>query len=640
MSTAGQPASELQSHMDLVVSPTLVLDSKAQILAANDALYALVQAEPGSLEGKPVDDILYPGDRKAVHRFTKTLPKKATSPEYLEARLRTREEIVVWSLLSAGKKKVGSADVITIHVQEIQGLRNLQDRLEYAEEFLRSVGSLVEMGTWSLDLDSHQLYWSPETYEIHEMDRSLQPKLEDAIQFYAPEARDSIREAMESCIKEGTRFDITLPLITAKGKRIHVRAMGEVEKRDGKAVRLYGVFQDVTEQAETQEQLLRLKDGMSKAQRVEALGIMTSGIAHDFNNINASIQGNAEILASRLNDDHSKDLMADIIDGCGHARNLVHRILAFTRNEQKEVREKVAPHLIISRAVSMTRPLAKEEVDIEHDVPQDFPEISVDAYQVEEALVNLIYNSMQALDHVHHKGKIRITLSLEDVAAQDGYRVPLPGHYVVVGVEDNGPGISKDVIKDIFKPFFTTKSDDNVGLGLAMVQEVMKSHGGAVTVDHDRKKGAFFQLYFPVDAGASIRDKEKQQQKARILLIDDEAAFLKMMERALNSFGYRVRSFRSPLDGLKVFQEESDAFDLVITDLDLPWLDGNAVAKQVRELNSSIPIILVSGCNWKLESPDSNFQHFAGVLTKPFSLEDLQGKIVAALGTPSPKNSP
>jgi PAS domain S-box-containing protein len=636
MPAAQQTGSGLESLLNLVIIPTLLLDRQGRILAANPEFYQLISAEKGSLENKPVDEVIYAGDRKSFHEFIKRLPHQSSGAQHKEIRFRSLEERVVWSLASVSRVEYKSESFITVHAQEIEGLRNMQDRLKFTEEFLRSVGKLVKIGTWEVDLESSQVYWSPQTYEIHELDRSLQPKLEDAIQFYAPEARDTIRAAVEESVREGTGFDVTLPLITAKGRRIHVHAVGQVDKRDGKPVRLYGIFQDVTEEREIREQFLHMKEGLAKVQRMEALGVMTSGIAHDFNNINASIQGNAEILASRLDDDHSKELMADIIEGCRHARNLVHRILAFTRNEQKQVREKTAPHLIVSRAVSMTRPLATEDIDIVHDISEELPEISVDAYQVEEALVNLIYNAMQALEERKQKGKISITAQVKSVAARDGYKVPLPGHYVVFGVEDNGPGISPQVIKDIFKPFFTTKSEDNIGLGLPMVQEVMKSHGGAVIVEPNRKKGAYFQLYFPTDPETFSAEGAKVDEAARILLIDDEATFLRMMERALSSFGYRVNSFRSPLEGLQAYQSDPESYDLVITDLDLPWLDGHSVAKQVREKNPDIPIILVSGCNWKLEAPESDFRHFTGILTKPFSLDEMQSTISEALKKKSP----
>lgn len=627
---------DFQPLMDLTVIPTFLLDRGNSILRANPEFCQLLHAPAGSLDGRPLDDILYPGDNLPFREFIRKLIDQPDLRTNFETRFTTAEDIVVRSLVFAGKTHYQSQELITLHVQNIQELHNLQDRLKFTESFLSSVGELVKIGTWQLDLDSSQIYWSPQSYEIHEMDRSLQPRLDEAIEFYAPEARDTIRQAVEDCARTGTGFNLTLPLVTAKGRQIHVHAIGELEKRDGRPFRLLGIFQDVTEQMEAREQLMRMKDGLAKVQRIEALGVMTSGIAHDFNNINASIQGNAEMLASRLNDDQSKELMADIIDGCDHARNLVHRILAFTRKDQKEVRERTSPQRIVTRAVSMTRLLAQEAIEIEHDVPQDLPEISVDPYQVEEALVNLIYNAIQAIQGDKRKGKIRISVRVRNVASQDGYRMPLPGNYVVFTVEDDGPGISPDVIKDIFKPFFTTKSDDNVGLGLPMVQEVMKAHGGAAVVDHDRPQGAAFHLYFPGDPGVEIPDSQKPAESVRVLIIDDEAAFLKMMERALNSFGYQVNSYRSPLDGLRAYQENPAGYDLVITDLDLPWLDGNAVARQIRDINAEVPIILVSGCNWKLDSPDSDFQLFSGILTKPFSLDNMQNTIAEALKKKSP----
>ncbi len=636
MANDTQHLSDFKPLMDLVVIPTLLLDRDNKILVVNSEFCHLIQAPAGTLEGKDLDDILYPGDRALFQEFIQNLNHQPDGKGCLETRFKTNEDIVVRSLVSAGKINYDSKDITSIHAHDIQELHNLQDRLDFMEEFLHSIGDLVKIGTWEVDLDSNQLYWSPQTYEIHELDSDVQPKLDDAIAFYAPEAQETIRLAVENSVHTGNGFDVTLPLTTAKGNRIHVHAVGEVEKRDGHPCRLFGIFQDVTDQTEMREQFLRMKDGLAKVQRMEALGVMTSGIAHDFNNINASIQGNAEMLAARLNDDQSKEMMADIIDSCDHARNLVHRILAFTRNDQKQVRKKTSPHRIVSRAISMTRLLVSDGIEIEHDISQDLPEISVDPYQVEEALINLIYNAIQAIDGHTGKGKVSISAAIRNVASQDGCRMLLPGHYVVFSVEDDGPGISPDVIKDIFTPFFTTKSEENIGLGLPMVQEVMKAHGGAAVADHDRTQGAGFHLYFPADPEAPIPDSQKPMKSIRVLLIDDEAAFLKMMERALNSFGYQVNSYRSPLDGLRAYQEDPSAYDLVVTDLDLPWVDGNAVARQVREINSEIPIILVSGCNWKLDSSDSNFQNFTGILTKPFSLDDMQNTIADALKKKSP----
>lgn len=635
MPASATPDLQSSAFLECVALPSLVVDSENAIQGINEDGGSLLDCDRDVVIGQPVREWVYPGDREQLDEFLGAIREEGKKDQ-IEIRFLTSEKKVIWVLLSAGCSRKTDRGEICLQLQEIQGLREIQQRLRGTEGFLRLIGGLARMGTWELDLESFQLYWSPQTYEIHEVDRAVQPKLEDAIQFYAPEARDAIQKAVKQSIEQGQGFDLELPLVTAKGRHIYVHAVGHVEMQDGKARRLYGIFQDVTKSHELHEQLKQMKEGVVKVQRIEALGVMTSGIAHDFNNITASIQGNAEIMASRLDDAKSKELMQDIIDGCGHARNLVNRILAFTRTDQKETRVKAHPAQMASRVISLTRPLSSDQIDVKSDVPEDMAAISVDPNQVEEALVNLVYNSIQAIEATGQHGEVTISAEHCQITPQEGRTAPLPGDYVVFHVRDNGPGIPSIIMKNIFQPFFTTKSDENVGLGLPMVQEVMKSHAGAVTVESDPGKETCFHLYFPAepDGGRSTGLTEKERK--HILLIDDEAAFLKMMERALEAFEYQVTSFRSPLDGIKAFQVDPMQYDLVVTDLDLPWLDGKALAKQIHDLRADIPVILVSGCSWKIESRESDSSQFAAVLTKPFSLEEMQKSIEAAIRKKTP----
>ncbi|MEO0453711.1 MAG: ATP-binding protein [Verrucomicrobiota bacterium] len=547
---------------------------------------------------------------------------------------RLKEKKATWNLITAKSISDEKSSVICLQLQDIQGLHTLEDRVQGTEEFLRFIGGLVRLGTWELDLKSEQLYWSPQTFEIHELDTHVQPKLEDAIQFYSPEARNTIKTAIERAVRDQTGFDLKLPLTTAKGRSLMVHAVGRVDVVNDKPVRIYGIFQDVTREHELIEHLQKMKDSLRRVQRLEALGVMTSGIAHDFNNITASIQGNAEILASNIKDQDSSDLMDDIIDGCRHARHLVKRILSFTKTDQKEIREKVNIAQLVDRAINFTRPLAPTTIEFFNRTTSSDEQqiIDADPNQLEEILINLFYNSIQAIEQSDASGEVKISKEIikqESAKQVEGLQ---PGNYLVLKISDNGPGIPKEKIPHIFEPFFTTKDTEGAGLGLSMVREVMKAHGGDVIADPSYHKGASFNLYFPVQL------EEKQKTKSSnplILLIDDEAAFLRMMERALKSFGFQVHSFRSPLEGMKAFQDKPETYDLVITDLDLPWLDGTVVSRQIKEVRSDCPVILVTGCDWKLEPDQPDMQNFSAVLTKPFSLDDLHTRIKKVLGVSS-----
>jgi PAS domain S-box-containing protein len=203
MPAAQQTGSGLPSLLNLVIIPTILLDRQGRILAANPEFYQLISAEKGSLENKPVDEVIYAGDRKSFHEFIKRLPHQSSGAQHKEIRFRSLEERVVWSLASVSRVEYESESFITVHAQEIEGLRNMQDRLKFTEEFLRSVGKLVKIGTWEVDLESSQVYWSPRPMKYMNWIEACSPNSKTRFNFMRPRQEiRSVRPWKRACGRE------------------------------------------------------------------------------------------------------------------------------------------------------------------------------------------------------------------------------------------------------------------------------------------------------------------------------------------------------------------------------------------------------------------------------------------------------
>lgn len=379
------------------------------------------------------------------------------------------------------------------------------------------------------------------------------------------------------------------------------------------------------------EELKAAQQKMVQQERLTALGQMASGIAHDFNNAIAPIIGFAELLLFKpenlSNPDKVKEYISMIRMGATDATQVVKRMREFYRKrEAGELSTPVQLNELVEGALRLTEPRWKHQLEaagVNIQIQKDLspvPPIMGNDGELREALTNLIFN---ALDAMPQGG----TLSFR-VYAQDGR--------CFLEVADTGTGMTEDVKKRLFEPFFSTKGPKGTGLGLAMVYGTVKRHDGNITVKSSPGEGSRFILSFPLGTETPReepvpQDQVKKLPALRILLVDDEPLVLAVLKEYLVTDGHEVITATDGKEGYEKLQKEG--FDLLITDLAMPEMSGDQLAKASKELYPQLPVLLVTGFADMLEGKPETIDQ---VLKKPVALDDLRNAVRALCGEIKP----
>ncbi len=358
---------------------------------------------------------------------------------------------------------------------------------------------------------------------------------------------------------------------------------------------------------------------LRESQKMQAIGTMASGIAHDFNNILGTILGNVELARQ----DAALDSLAQIslieIEKAGRrARDLVRQILTFSRREPPQ---RATLHLgpIVHEVARLIRLDLPPNITLHAQIDPDTPAVLAEATQVQQALINLCTNAGYAIGAIG--GTIRIELgrvqpaetdnpAFRDVA-QERRRAPR-ALQVALAVHDTGTGMDADLVQRVFEPFFTTKpTGQGTGLGLAVVHGVMRAHEGFAHVRSTPGAGSVFTLHFPAAAldttlqatqapQASIRPnlsapETAQGQGQHVMYVDDDKALVFLVERALRRRGFKVTSFTQPALALNALRAQPHDYDLMVTDYNMPDLNGVDLLRQAQTIRADLPVALASG---------------------------------------------
>jgi len=386
-----------------------------------------------------------------------------------------------------------------------------------------------------------------------------------------------------------------------------------IRDKNGALVAVSKIARNITERKQAEITRTSLEAQLRESQKMEAIGTLAGGIAHDFNNIISTILGNASLAKedTAANPPAQKSVK-EIIKAARRARDLVQQILSFSRRQPTE-RKRMALAPIVEETVRLMRATYPARVQVTADIEPLVPEVMADATQIEQALLNLATNSMQAALGGQQRIRVRLDTVMLDAAFVDEHpalramHLSGPALTVRLSVSDDGPGMDTATLARIFEPFFTTKPmGEGTGLGLSVVRGILHSHEGAIVVNSRPGRGTTFTLYLPtapaqmsapagnaviVDANpaAPIGDGR------RLLYIDDDESLTDLITRLLDRQGYRVSAFVDARAAIEKLRADPSAFDLVVSDYNMPYLSGLDVARQVRKIRADLPVGVISG---------------------------------------------
>lgn len=390
-------------------------------------------------------------------------------------------------------------------------------------------------------------------------------------------------------------------------------------------------FLDISEQKRLERQFIQ-------SQKMQAVGQLAGGIAHDFNNLLTAMIGYCDLLLQRYlpNDPAYTDVM-QIKQNANRAANLVRQLLAFSR--QQTLQPKVV-HITDNLAdlSTLLRRLIGAGIELKMIHGRDLWPVKVDVSQLEQVIINLVVN---ARDAITRGGALTIRTSNFQCLKQQrmGHDLVAKGDYVMIEVIDTGHGIPPEHLEHIFEPFFSTKEvGEGTGLGLSTVYGIVKQTGGFVLVDSVVNEGTSFKILLPRHAGGEeevhIPHVESPSGDltgaGTILLVEDEDAVRMFSARALREKGYRVIEADSGESALEILSQ-GECFDLLVTDVVMPKMDGPTLSKRIRDLYPDTKTIFISG--YTEDTFRKNLDHNAKIhfLPKPFTLKDLASKVKEVL---------
>jgi len=381
-----------------------------------------------------------------------------------------------------------------------------------------------------------------------------------------------------------------------------------------------------------EEALKKLKtsqEHLLKQERLRALEQMGSGIAHDINNALTPVLGHCDLLSESKNlTEEEKEAIKTITIACKDIAHTVAGLKDFSRplTAEKDL-QNLNLNKIAGEVIELTKPRWKNIprktgilIEVTSDLEDNLPVIKGIESEIREALTNIIFNAFDAMN----KGG---TVTVKTCSGKN---------MVFLEVKDTGTGMDENVKKHCLEPFFTTKGERGTGLGLAMVYGIMERHRGEIEIESSAGKGTSVKLIFPLcetDVKPDImQDKKVVIPSLKILCIDDETQIIEVMKIVFAREKHVIESAESGREGISLFKEKfnkGEAFDVVITDLGMPGMDGYEVVKNIKLLSPSTPVIIMTG--WGNYLDRSDLKGADTILPKPFTIKDLNKALTECL---------
>jgi PAS domain S-box-containing protein len=402
-----------------------------------------------------------------------------------------------------------------------------------------------------------------------------------------------------------------------------------VRDGQGRPKEVLTINTDITEQKKLEAQFLR-------AQRMESVGRLAGGIAHDLNNILAPILMATGLLREESPSAEAR-VMIDTLEGSAQrGAEVVKQLLTFARGTEGQ-KIPVPPGHLVREMSKIIRETFPRSITARTDLPKEIWPILGDPTQLHQVLMNLCVNARDAMPEggtltlaVQH-----VTLTETDLRGRPDLK---PGPYVVLRISDTGTGMSAEIQDNIFDPFFTTKElDKGTGLGLATVLGIVKSHEGFIHVESQEGKGSQFNVYLPAAPVSTVPRRETDtapSPKAHselILVVDDESAVREVTRRILERQGYRVLAAAEGREALDLYARHRAEIQLVLTDLMMPVMGGDAVIRAMRQQDARLKIIATSGGASRPKTTDTADLHVQAFLQKPCPAETLLETVRAVL---------
>ena len=397
---------------------------------------------------------------------------------------------IIISMLDISFLKFENARELPEAKMLLDKINSQQIKLNMNDKILNHVSRLANIGGWEYDLINQSIHWSDQVYEIHEVMVGTTIELASALNFYEPEARTMVAKNLRHTIETGDPFEFECCITTALGNIRNVRSIGEPEYENNNLVRIFGTFQDITEQRMIESQARQFL-------KMETLGQLTGEISHDFNNILSSVIGNLQFYLKKQQhfpcDSHEVE---DALHSAQRGVKLTKRLLNFSRGKNLII-EPFEPSTIVRELADLMQEACGSNTRLMLEFESDGGFVATDISLFETSLLNLVINARDA-SPIHSE----ITVCVQNLGVNSSFQRDktnsIPTEYISISVSDNGAGIPQSVIKRVTEPFFTTKEPGKgTGLGLSVVHNLITQSGGQLDIDSVEGKGTTVTMLLP-----------------------------------------------------------------------------------------------------------------------------------------------
>ncbi|MCB9480674.1 MAG: PAS domain S-box protein [Desulfobacteraceae bacterium] len=409
-------------------------------------------------------------------------------------------------------------------------------------------------------------------------------------------------------------------------------SISPVFDRTGEIQHFVAVKRDVTQERKMESQL-------RKAQKLEAIGTLAGGIAHDFNNILFPIIGFSELLSNKYEKgSEEKRYVNNVLSAAYRARDLVHQILTFSRQNEEEKRP-VRIDIIVHEALKLLRASIPSTIEIRTEIESSSLTVLADSTKIHQLAMNLGTNAYQAMEA--KGGVLGIYLKAVDIDDEDIDRSVMTdinsGKYLRFTVSDTGTGIPAHILERIFDPYFTTKPQGKgTGLGLATVHGIVQSCKGFIRVYSEEGKGSSFNVFLPVTTDLDYSKDKILPSKIvggaeHILVADDEELIVEVIGDMLKDLGYKTTLRTSSIEAFEAFKAHPENFDLLVTDHTMPNMTGFELARKIHMIRPGLPVIVCSGFSEIVTMDKAKKDEISSFIMKPVLKTDLAAAVRKAI---------
>jgi CheY-like chemotaxis protein len=509
----------------------------------------------------------------------------------------------------------------------LRALTSFSD-LKTSERRLIRAQSIAKVGNWEWVRETGKASFSNEAKRILRLSSPEESSFKSFINRVHDQDRQMFKDALKTALEHSGSFSIDHQIALPDGETFYVHTEAEVvRKSDGAPLLMEGTILDISERKIAEAEKLELERRFWQAQRLESLGMLAGGIAHDFNNILSAIIGHCFI--AKTNPDQINNHIFQIENSAEHAAELCRMMITYA-GKTKLSKSQVNISELVNEIINMLKSTIKQNVEIKTTIQPDIPYIEADASQIKQVVMNLLINAAEAIGW--EQGEIHLSLAIKsftpDQLAKDYFGKPIPdGDYLCLEITDNGCGMEDETIYRIFEPFYTTKSTGR-GLGMSAVLGIISAHDSALQIFSKPGKGTTFKVYLPILDSHDVPVKSTQEAgsipwrgNGEILLADDNDSVRLGASAMLQFLGFTVLQASNGMEALGLYQDNAADIVLVLSDLDMPLMNGYELLLKLRKINPALPIIISTG----YEDTDLIDQNDSVVLLKkPFFVEQLR----------------